>query len=710
MKTLYHLLKTTSLVTLMFISVTIIGQNPFTIDVIQPDNTGIDWVIGETYTISWTDNLSQPVEIRLYNPISAGFEQLAPSVTGSTWSWDMLNTYTAGSGYYIQVRSTISPATYHDEGATFDLVYAPANSITVIQPSVTGISWARGTSHLITWTDNINEPVKVQVSDENGANFATITGAESVVGSIFSWDIPSGQAVGTAYKIRVVSTDFATVLGEGINPFTITATSGAFTGINQPVDATSWAKSTTHIISWNDNVAGPVDIYYKKSNLGVGLEEIATDVVGSTYAWTIPLLITGSDYTITLKSSLDPAIETTSDLFDITQTLTGGITEIYQPLTNTSWTVGTTHLISWLDHLSEPVDVYYNNNGAGEVLIDDDVVGTTLAWSIPLSLTTGDNMCKIIVRSTIDPNVVYRESELFELTASSGTDIDVIQPSIAGISWARGTEHYISWDDNFPENVTIDLKRYNSSDVLQQTTSLVDNTPGAEGSTWVWDIDGATIVSDYYKISIASINDPANLVDLSDEYFSITASTCTAIDVISPDGGEYWMAGTSHWVSWDDNCSGTVDIELWKNGSYDSDIAGNVVGTSYSWAIPVGQDPVSTYKVRVFSSLDNAVENFSAAVFDIVPFGKATSGIPSDEEITSSVLMYPNPTNGHFAVSSLIGISNIEVRNLYGQVLYSENVGEAEEVSIDMTNHDAGVYIVNVKIKGKVVTKKLFAY
>ncbi|NQU32855.1 MAG: T9SS type A sorting domain-containing protein [Bacteroidetes bacterium] len=602
----------------------------------------------------------------------------------------------------------------------FDLIYAPANSITVIQPSVTGISWARGTSHLITWTDNINENVAVYLFNPNiviaGAvttkwmELSVTSDPAGISGSAWTWDISDTLTASAGYQVKVVSVDHSTVEGLGINTFSITATSGAFTGINQPVDATSWAKSTTHIISWNDNVAGPVDIYYKKSNLGVGLEEIATDVVGSTYAWTIPLLITGSDYTITLKSSLDPAIETTSDLFDITQTLTGGITEIYQPLTNTSWTVGTTHLISWLDHLSEPVDVYYNNNGAGEVLIDDDVVGTTLAWLIPLSLTTGDNMCKIIVRSTIDPNVVYRESELFELTASSGTDIDVIQPSIAGISWARGTGHYISWDDNFPENVTIDLKRYNSSDVWQQTTSLVDNTPGAEGSTWVWDIDGGTTVSDYYKISIASINDPSNLVDLSDEYFSITASTCTTIEVISPDGGEYWMAGTSHWIAWDDNCSGTVDIELWKSGVYNSDIADNVVGTAYSWAIPVGQVAASDYKVKVFSSLDPAVENFSDAVFDIVPFGKSTSGIPSDEDIISSVLMYPNPTNGHFAVTSTIGISNIEVRNLYGQVLYSEIVGEKEEVSIDMTNYDAGVYIVNVKIKGKVVTKKLFAY
>ncbi len=752
MKKLYHLLSITFFVTLFSLSTTLFGQNPFGVTLIQPNTAGIEWVVGETYTISWTDNLSQPVEIYLYNPniviagaVTTKWMELSVTsnptgVTGSTWLWSISDTLTASSGYKIKVQSKISPLTYYDEGLEFDLVYAPANSITVLQPSVSGISWARGTSHLISWTDNINENVAIYLYNPNiviaGAvttkwmELSVTSDPAGISGTTWTWAISDTLTASAGYKVKVVSVDYSSVYDEGTETFSITAESGDFTEIYQPIATTSWPKSTTHLISWNDNIEGPVDVYYINNDVGTGVEEIATDVVGSTYAWTIPLLITGPNYNIVLKSSLDPSIEITSSNFEITQTLTGGITAIYQPLDNTSWTVGTTHLISWLDNLNEPVSVYYNNTPPYNDINDEEEValnvqGTTVAWDIPSGLTTGDNKCKIIVRSTIDPTVVYLASDLFELSASSGSEVTVIQPSITGISWARGTSHYISWDNDFPENVTIDLLRYNSSDVLQQTTNLVDNTPGAEGSTWVWDIDGSTLVSDYYKIKIASINDPTSLVDESDEYFSITGSSGTFINTIEPSGGEFWMYGSAHWTSWNTNCPENVYIYL---DQYTDDVAATFVstveiesatagttvgvsGSTYAWTInQVGIDTTLKFKYRVVSTDQASLYGSSADFFHIVPVGKSPTSNPNMDDIESSVTMYPNPTHGQFVVSSPVGISNVEVRNLFGQVIYSKEILEQEEVRIDMTNHDSGVYIVNVRINGKVITKKLFAY
>ncbi|HJN06935.1 MAG TPA: T9SS type A sorting domain-containing protein [Bacteroidales bacterium] len=48
-------------------------------------------------------------------------------------------------------------------------------------------------------------------------------------------------------------------------------------------------------------------------------------------------------------------------------------------------------------------------------------------------------------------------------------------------------------------------------------------------------------------------------------------------------------------------------------------------------------------------------------------------------------------------------------RNLLGQILYSNNI-EATKTNIDVSNYEAGVYIVNVMIEGEVVTKKLFVH
>ncbi len=713
MKKVIYFLNATFLATLLFMNVTAMGQNPFYIDVLQPDNANIEWVIGETYTISWTDNLSQPVVVRLWNPVAGGgaaYEELAASVTGTSWVWEMANTYTEGDGYHIQVGS-IHGSTYDNEGDDFELIYAPANSIRVIQPSVMNISWARGTSKLISWTDNINEPVAVQVSDENGANFTTITGASSLTGTSFVWNIPSGQAVGTAYKIKVVSTDFSTVYDESDNPFTITKTSGAFTEIFQPVDATSWAKSTTHIISWDDNLSEPVDLYYEKLTLG-GEEEIATGVIGSTYAWTIPLLITGSDYTVIIKSSLDPSIEITSEEFDLTQ-VPGGITTIYQPTTTTSWTVGTTHLISWLDNLVEPVDVYYIQ-GVDTMEIELGVVGTTCYWAIPeTGMTTGTNVCRIIVKSSIDPDNVNMTSEYFDLTASSGTDIDVIQPSVSGIAWARNTSHYISWVDDFPEDVDIELVRYDDATTLSNQTTYppIPIASDVEGSTYVWYIN-STLYPDwgFYKVRITSVLDP-NLTDMSDNTLALTLSAGTEIDVIQPNGGEVWMAGTSHLISWLDDCTENVYLELYKGGVLVSTTTGltasTVPGSTYTWEIYESLAAGTDYKIKIKSSLDpTGVYDFSDANFEIVPFGKSANS-NFDGEIASAISIYPNPTNGHFTVSSPLSINKVEVRNLLGKLIYS-NIPESAQTKIDMSSNEAGIYIVNIIIENEVVAKKLF--
>ncbi len=719
MKKLIYFLSSTFLATMLFMNVTVMGQNPFTIDVLQPDDTSIDWVIGETYTISWTDNLSQPVVVRLWNPfaVPAAFEVLAASVTGTTWVWDMLNTYTAGAGYYIQVGSTLG-STYDNNGATFDLIYAPANSITVIQPSVLNISWARGTSHLITWTDNIDEPVDILLSADGGGTYPT-TLASDLTGTTWVWSIPSGQAVGTNYKIKVESSDFTSVNDVSNEVFAITATTGDFVAIYQPLDATSWARNTTHVISWKDNLTEPVDIFYEKIS-GGGEVPITTNVIGSTYVWTIPIgLAAGADYTIILKSSLDPAVEITSDQFDITVT-TGGITAIYQPLATTSWTLGTTHLISWLDNLEEPVDIFYVGiiPVVAEAQIGNDILGSTFVWNMTTApAVAAIGTYQIIIKSSLDATNTGT-SGTFTITASSGTMVQVIQPSVAGISWAQDYDYYISWDNDFPENVKIDLVKYTDAAALPGVPmglpiEIVDATPGVAGSTYVWDIVSGTYPAHgFYRVRVTSIND-ALLTDESNATFAITLSAGTDIDVIQPNGGEVWMAGTSHLITWLDDCPENVIIELYKGGvlvaAGNSGIPGtSVSGTTYTWNIPSGLTAAADYKIKIISSLDATLFGESANNFTIVPFGKsASSNISLDGGIASAISIYPNPANGQFTVSSPVSINKVEVRNLLGQVLYSTNVGFAV-TSVDISSYDAGMYIVNIIIEGEVVTKKLF--
>ena len=96
-------------------------------------------------------------------------------------------------------------------------------------------------------------------------------------------------------------------------------------------------------------------------------------------------------------------------------------------------------------------------------------------------------------------------------------------------------------------------------------------------------------------------------------------STVSSITVTKPDGGESWLRESSHDITWtSDGVSGNVDIELWKGGSKDSDIATISANPAlYNWAIPASQTPGTDYKMRVISVNDPSIWDESNNNFSI---------------------------------------------------------------------------------------------
>ena len=729
MKKLIYLLSTTFLATLLFMSVTVNGQNPFYVTVLQPDNTAIEWVMGETYTISWEDNLSQPVDVFLFNPTVPEWVRLSPypaGVTGTTLQWTIPNsTYVEGSQYFIRVQSKISPSTYTDDGALFSIVYASANP-TLLTPSVNGIVYSKRTTQIISWIDDLNENVEIWLENASLTYSQMLTPAGGVSGSTWPWPISDGLTPDDDYKIKIISVDYPSVNDASDQPFAITETTGDIYEIHQPNNALlEWGITSTHLISWRDDLVEPVDIYVKDITTPTAEKQIGNDIVGSTMVWDLGnntgglAFIPGNYYKIVIRSSEDPTLTYRESLhFRITATI-GDVQHIYQPTTNTSWTVGTTHLISWLDNLDEPVNVYYNNGGS-DILIQAGVVGTTCYWPVPpTGMTTGQNICTIIVKSSLN-ELVKRSSDPFDLTLSSGSEVTVIQPSISGLSWALNTEHYISWDNDFPEEVTIDLIEYTTgseTDVIP-----IVGSPGLTGSTYVWNIgDGTTYpVHATYKVRVSSIDDPT-IFDESDHYFAITPSAGTFVTVLQPNGGEYWMFNTAHIISWNDNCAENVYIwleEYTSGGTWVETIGiqtattGTTVGvggSTYSWMID--QSDITTtgtkFKIRVASVTGQAGLTDESEFFYIVPWGKSASAGGEDNGLESSVNVYPNPTNGLFNVVAPVTINKVEVRNLLGQLIYS-NIPESAQTKVDISSYQAGIYLVNIIIENEVITKKLF--
>jgi hypothetical protein len=98
----------------------------------------------------------------------------------------------------------------------------------------------------------------------------------------------------------------------------------------------------------------------------------------------------------------------------------------------------------------------------------------------------------------------------------------------------------------------------------------------------------------------------------------VDAST---LAVTAPNGGESWIIGTSHPVTWTQTGVTTVAIDLYDGGTFARNIATGVAaaGGSYSWALPSDLPPSTEYKVKVRNQLGTSFDYSDAAFEARVP-------------------------------------------------------------------------------------------
>ena len=204
--------------------------------------------------------------------------------------------------------------------------------------------------------------------------------------------------------------------------------------------------------------------------------------------------------------------------------------------------------------------------------------------------------------------------------------LTVVAPN-GGETWVKGCPVVIQWTtSNLVGSVRIDLYR-NDQFYLNIAQQL---PPGMTSFTWI--VPMTVIPGNQFKVRVAGLTSSAQF-DFSDNYFSVTGGD---IAVTSPNGGETWVKGTMHPVTWTTSLCGNVGIELWKGGLLRSMIAQSVPANApFNWTIPNVNTlvPGNDYKVRVKSLANVAgttlvVYDDSDAPFSILePQGGAISVI-----------------------------------------------------------------------------------
>lgn len=145
-----------------------------------------------------------------------------------------------------------------------------------------------------------------------------------------------------------------------------------------------------------------------------------------------------------------------------------------------------------------------------------------------------------------------------------------------------------------------------------------------------------------------------------------SGSHAATITVTSPNGGERWVKGTTHSITWTSSgVFGKVKIQ-YKKGIVTGTIADNVSNTgTYSWAIPSSQETRTDYKILITSKDDSTVKDESNSTFTIAdpdpalavtsPNGGETWTAGTTHNITWSAVSIP--VNADIKIELLKGAS-----------------------------------------------------
>jgi len=158
-------------------------------------------------------------------------------------------------------------------------------SITILSPDG-GENWLRDTDHTIRWTSSGSHRSNVKVElYKAGTLSRTISVSSSNDGSK-NWKIPSTQALGTDYKVKI--TNLSNMGDYDFSDANFTISSPSITVVS-PNGGNNWERRHTYTISWNHigDTGSRVKIELFRGNKLSRKISSSTPNDGS-YRWTVP--------------------------------------------------------------------------------------------------------------------------------------------------------------------------------------------------------------------------------------------------------------------------------------------------------------------------------------------------------------------------------------------------------------------------------------
>ena len=372
-----------------------------------------------------------------------------------------------------------------------------------------------------------------------------------------------------------------------------------------PKSGDIWYVGSIHYIIWEWEYAK--DNEFISIELSIDNGNSWTTIVESTpcdgyYEWTIPSVV--SNVCIIKLKEPGGSRYSESEKFTIIRPPT---INIASPIGGENWVVGSVHNITWTSTSVTYVKIDYSTDGGSTWLniIQSTPSNGSYSWTIPNTTSTN---CFIKITNVTNSSV-YKWSNSFTISSQPITTITITSPN-GDENWQAGTSHDITWTGYNSGNVKIEYSDNYVGSKTQWKTVTTITSPKI--FSYSWTVPNTPSTNCKLRINNGVTDDE------SDNVFTISAPPPqTKITVTLPNGGENWLVGSSHKITWECSWIEYVNIE------YTTDNGGkwiNIYQTtpsdgSCSWTIP--NTPSKNCKVRISDASNSSVNDQSDNVFTI---------------------------------------------------------------------------------------------
>ncbi|MCB9892302.1 MAG: hypothetical protein H6833_11680 [Planctomycetes bacterium] len=330
---------------------------------------------------------------------------------------------------------------------------------------------------------------------------------------------------------------------------------------------------------------------------------------------------------VRITSLQNPALTDVSDAtFSIIESIPD-VLRLTAPNGNEYFPIDAQAPITWFSQGNVGQDVSIElSRDAGqnwEVLFASTPNDGSETWTVTAPMTSE---ALVRITSLQNPSFTDVSDDLFDITAS--TDVRVVTPN-GGEVLGIGTTTIVNWASIGTVGAFVDVEL--SRDNGRNWEMLFAQTPndGAEQ----WTITGPVTTEGLVRVT--SHQTPA-LTDTSDAPFVITLGG--ALDVVSPNGGELFVLGTTRTLRWQSsgNTGTNVQIELWRGTTmaWETLFASTANDGAEDWVV-IGPQTEQAL-IRVTSLDDPIIQDESDAYFQILDAVPIQVTSPNGGEVWTS--------------------------------------------------------------------------